>query len=132
MGREKRDAMEATHLIDRLERHAKVIDVLIGEPSADVARWKPSATAWSILNVAAHLLDEEREDFRIRLDLLLRDPTAEWPPIDPRGCARGATLCWIFGRRSRHSSTSERRRLPGFADLLIPIGVVRRRTHSLG
>ncbi len=32
-----------------------------------------------------HLYDEEREDFRERLDLLLHQPEADWPPIDPAG-----------------------------------------------
>lgn len=32
-----------------------------------------------------HLLDEEREDFRVRLDVILHRPHDPWPPIDPMG-----------------------------------------------
>jgi hypothetical protein len=37
------------------------------------------------LEVINHLLDEEREDFRKRLALVLNNPEASWPPIDPEG-----------------------------------------------
>ena len=42
---------------------------LVGQASAEQARWKPSPRDWSILEVINHLGDEEREDFRTRLDL---------------------------------------------------------------
>jgi len=45
-------------------------------------RWKPAPEHWSILEVCAHLLDEEHEDFRPRAELTLRDPTQEWPKFD--------------------------------------------------
>jgi len=45
-------------------------------------RWKPAPEHWSILEVCAHLLDEEHEDFRPRAELTLRDPTQEWPKLD--------------------------------------------------
>ena len=39
------------------------------------------------MEVINHLLDEEREDFRKRLALVLNNPEASWPPIDPEGWA---------------------------------------------
>ena len=53
--------------------------------SDDQARWKPSEDKWSMLEVINHLYDEEREDFRKRLELVLNDPHDPWPPIDPEG-----------------------------------------------
>ncbi len=54
--------------------------------SDEQARWKPSAEAWSILEVICHLADEEREDFRARLRVILADdPDQKWQPIDPEG-----------------------------------------------
>ena len=38
-----------------------------------------------------HLYDEERRDFRIRLDIILHHPEQEWPPIDPEG--------WVIEQR---------------------------------
>jgi hypothetical protein len=49
------------------------------------ARWQPEPESWSILEVVNHLYDEEREDFRVRLDIILHQPERPWPPIDPPG-----------------------------------------------
>ncbi len=51
------------------------------------ARFKPPTGAWSILEIINHLADEEVDDFRRRLELILRDPALPWPPIDPEGVA---------------------------------------------
>ena len=51
----------------------------------DQARWRPDADSWSILEVICHLLDEERKDFRVRLDITLHKPDETWPGIDPAG-----------------------------------------------
>ena len=55
------------------------------------ARWKPAPDEWSLLEVICHLYDEEREDFRQRVDFTLHRPGEAWPPIDPSGwvTARG-------------------------------------------
>lgn len=55
------------------------------------AHWKGSDEQWSLVEIAAHLADEEREDFRARLSLLLSGPGREWPGIDPMG--------WVASRR---------------------------------
>jgi len=72
-------------LIDQLEAQAGIIRELVQGVAHEQAAWKPAPERWSILEVVVHLLDEEREDFRVRLGLLLRDPKADWPPIDPQG-----------------------------------------------
>ena len=46
---------------------------------------RPDAGSWSLLEVICHLYDEEREDFRQRLDIILHRPDSPWPPIDPPG-----------------------------------------------
>ena len=51
--------------------------------SPEQARWRPAPGQWSVLEVLNHLCDEEREDFRQRLDLLLHHPGEPWPPVDP-------------------------------------------------
>jgi hypothetical protein len=75
--------MDAIRLIDSLERFpSRLAAVVLGIEHGD-ARWKPPDGAWSITEVVAHLLDEERDDFRTRLELTLRDPAIDWPPIAP-------------------------------------------------
>jgi hypothetical protein len=76
--------MDSAALVDRLEANVQAVRGLIEAAAADQIDWKPDPKAWSILEVAAHLLDEEREDFRIRLGLLLEDPAADWPSSDPQ------------------------------------------------
>jgi hypothetical protein len=49
------------------------------------ARFKPDNKSWSILETLCHLYDEEREDFRARLDATLHRPNDPWKSIDPEG-----------------------------------------------
>jgi hypothetical protein len=65
-----------THQAEAIARLAEGID-------DTQARWRPSPNEWSILETVNHLYDEEIEDFRIRLQLVLRDPQEEFPPNDP-------------------------------------------------
>lgn len=77
--------MDGRALIDRLRYQASVLRPLLEGVSEAQAVWRPAPESWSVLEVAAHLLDEEREDFRVRLEHTLNRPDAEWPPIDPQG-----------------------------------------------
>jgi hypothetical protein len=70
-------------IVARLERNREVICSLVSSVPPEQARWKPSEKQWSILEVINHLDDEERDDFRKRIDLTLHQPDRDWPPIDP-------------------------------------------------
>lgn len=83
-------------LCAQLADQAHAIQALTRSISAETARWKPDPDSWSILEVVNHLLDEEREDFRVKVDILLHRPTDPWPPIDPQG--------WVT---SRHYNTRD-------------------------
>ncbi|MEX2582408.1 MAG: DinB family protein [Gemmatimonadota bacterium] len=61
------------------------IRTLASDLSYSEARWKPAPDRWSVLEVVNHLADEEAEDFRARLDILLHRPDTEFAPIDPPG-----------------------------------------------
>ena len=84
-------AINLNECIARLTASGEAIERLARGVAAAQAHWKPAPTEWSILEVVCHLYDEEREDFRQRLRLLLEDPTQEWPAIDPQG--------WVTTRR---------------------------------
>lgn len=77
--------MNFENLIQQMRRNAECIRLLVEGISGEQARWKPDAESWSILEVVNHLYDEERADFRIRLDIILHRPEESWPPIDPQG-----------------------------------------------
>lgn len=65
----------------------------------DEARYKSAPQSWSMLEVVCHLCDEEREDFRYRLDVMLRRPHETWPPNDPEG--------WVLARSYNQRSLAE-------------------------
>ena len=76
--------MNLNFFIDRLSTNRDVFGGLLKGVSLGQARWKPTPDKWSMLEVINHLYDEEREDFRARVELVLAEPKRSWPPIDPR------------------------------------------------
>ncbi len=76
--------MDLNYVIERLAANAGIFEGLTKDINTDLAIWKPAADKWSILEVVNHLYDEEREDFRRRLELVLKDPALVWPPIAPQ------------------------------------------------
>ncbi|MGI8838194.1 MAG: DinB family protein [Pyrinomonadaceae bacterium] len=76
--------MNLDYVIDRMEANARVFESLVKGVSAEQSRWKPAPDKWSIIEVVNHLYDEEMEDFRQRLELVLTDPAFDWPPIAPQ------------------------------------------------
>lgn len=83
--------MEMNRILERFEQNTATIETLTDAVSDQQAVWRPTPQDWSILEVINHLYDEEREDFRTRLDLILHRPADMWPPIDPPG--------WVVERR---------------------------------
>ena len=75
--------MESKYFIDSLEKSGDKIRIMLENVSDEQARWKPAPEKWSILEVVNHLYDEERDDFRKRIDLTLYSPDEDWPGIDP-------------------------------------------------
>jgi hypothetical protein len=77
--------MDIEYLAALMAENAERIRALVRGVSEQQARWRPDADSWSILEVVNHLLDEERRDFRVRLEYTLHRPGEPWPPIDPEG-----------------------------------------------
>ena len=92
--------MDMQRLLSRMAGNAEHVRALAQGVSEQQARWKPHPDSWSILEVINHLLDEERHDFRVRLDYTLHHPGVPWPSIDPGG--------WVTERRynQRNLATS--------------------------
>lgn len=80
-------AHNLTYYVGRLSGSAGAFESLARAAAGEQARWKPAPEKWSVLEVVNHLYDEERDDFRFRLDSLLHRPEEAWPPIDPQGWA---------------------------------------------
>jgi hypothetical protein len=71
-----------------LDAGAKAIDALVSGVSPALAHREPAPGKWSIHQILAHLADEERHDFRARIDSMLHRPGEAWPPIDPQRTVR--------------------------------------------
>ncbi|MGD8466167.1 MAG: DinB family protein [Anaerolineae bacterium] len=77
--------MELAWAVAQMSLNAERIRALLRGIPAAQARWRPEPESWSMLEVVNHLLDEEREDFKVRLDYTLHRPGEPWPAIDPEG-----------------------------------------------
>jgi hypothetical protein len=75
--------MDYNYFISSLENSVKKIKALVEGVSEEQAKWKPQSDKWSILEVVNHLYDEEKDDFRKRIDLTIHTPEKDWPGIDP-------------------------------------------------
>ncbi|MEX2218548.1 MAG: DinB family protein [Phycisphaerales bacterium] len=80
--------MNAPAMVASLGSFPAILPAAVAGLSEADARWKPASGAWSVVEIVNHLVDEEVDDFRRRLELTLRDPKLEWPPNDPEGWAR--------------------------------------------
>lgn len=85
--------------IKRFAANAVAIESLVADVSAEQAGWRPAPEKWSILEVVNHLFDEEREDFRSRLEKVLRDPTEPFLPISPAE--------WVLDRKYNERNPAE-------------------------
>lgn len=77
--------MKLEQLIAQMANNAQRVRMLVEDVGEEQGRWRPEPEAWSILEVVNHLLDEEKLDFRVRLDITLYRPEETWPGIDPGG-----------------------------------------------
>ncbi|MEM7530818.1 MAG: DinB family protein [Chloroflexota bacterium] len=82
--------MDTEHVLTQLASNAERISQLVNHVPESAHHWKPSPTEWSIVEVVNHLTDEERDDFRLRIDMVLHQPGVPLPPIDPEG--------WVVAR----------------------------------
>lgn len=91
--------MDPNYFINRLELSAPLIVAMLQDMSESQLRWRPNPESWSALEVLCHLYDEEREDFRVRVDYTLHRPGEPLPPIDPPG--------WVTARDYQSRDVSE-------------------------
>ncbi len=91
--------MKFVILYQELVNSTEMIRTLLEGISQEESQVKPAAEAWSILEVTCHLYDEEREDFREHLDLILHRQNEEWHAIDPKG--------WVSTRKYNEQDFNE-------------------------
>ncbi len=89
-----------TFIIEELERNHQVFAGLLRGLSLEVYTWRPHHEHWTLLEIVCHLYDEEREDFRQRVRLVLEDPEQSLPPFNP--------VAWVQERQYAQQSYSEK------------------------
>ncbi|MFT4525632.1 MAG: hypothetical protein ACI9FU_001777 [Granulosicoccus sp.] len=77
--------MNNDQIFDELERNGVVFETLLHDLPEEMLRWRSAEGKWNLLDIVCHLLDEEREDFRVRVSMVLQDPNASLPSINPEG-----------------------------------------------
>lgn len=77
--------------LSQLENNAPAVQAMVAGVESAQARWKPDADSWSILEVINHLADEEREDFRARVQIMASGSGAPFQAIHP--------VEWVVERR---------------------------------
>jgi DinB superfamily len=92
--------MKPEQLILQLQANRMVFKSLFAGKEAPMTMWKPNQDAWSLLEIACHLYDEEREDFRTRVFNTLFTPEVQPPSIDPPG--------WITERKYAKQDYTEK------------------------
>ncbi len=110
--------MDFAYLKNLMAQHAEMIRQLTDGVTPEQACWKPDAETWSILEIINHLYDEECEDFRAHLDVILDKPEEGWGHISP--------FEWVTARRynerdleaSVHNFLAERRASLAWLDSL--------------
>lgn len=95
--------MNIAYYTTRLAASGDAIECFVKHTGIEQARWKPSPGKWSMLDVVCHLYDEERFDFRQRIDYLLHKPGEELPKFDP--------LAWVTEHRYAEQDIVEMRTL---------------------
>jgi hypothetical protein len=91
--------MQFEIIYQELAQGVEIIRALASGITQAEARSRPAPESWSVLEVVCHLWDEEREDFRQRLDIILHRPAETWPPIDPQG--------WVITRKYNDRDLAE-------------------------
>ena len=75
--------MTPADIIDQLKLHQNIFIGHFAGISEKEYAWRPRPDHWNLLEIACHLYDEEREDFRTRLQNCLENPGTQPPSINP-------------------------------------------------
>ncbi|MEL6863079.1 MAG: DinB family protein [Bacteroidota bacterium] len=77
--------------IDQLVHNRAVFSALLNGVDRETYLYRPHPQHWCLLEIIAHLRDEEAEDFKVRMRMALENSTAPLPSFDP--------LAWVSERR---------------------------------
>lgn len=91
--------MNYSKIIKDLQKSADTLESLLKGLSQEEYLWKQTPEKWCLLEIVCHLYDEEREDFRARLNHLVENKEGALPPADP--------VTWVHERKYIQKNYSE-------------------------
>ncbi len=94
------------HIFAELQKNKVIFQNLLNGSTQAAYTWKQTPEKWCLLEIICHLYDEEREDFRVRLGLVLETPEVKPPPFNP--------VKWVTERKYMEQSFEEK--LQGFLE----------------
>lgn len=83
--------MNINQVISEFEKNRNIFKTLFENLPEDFYLWRESDSKWNLLEIICHLYDEERDDFRARVQSVLETPSEDLKPIDPQG--------WVLSRK---------------------------------
>ena len=78
-------------IINLLAQNEATFKGLLENTTPEEYTWRPAPNKWNLLEILCHLYDEEREDFRARIDSVITNHAQVFTPIDPQG--------WVTARK---------------------------------
>jgi hypothetical protein len=77
--------MDPKYILNELKKNHDVFKYLLSGISEEEYKWRSEPKKWNLLELVCHLYDEEREDFRTRVEYALCNSSKPAPSIDPEG-----------------------------------------------
>lgn len=75
--------MKTSLIIKKLANNQGVFQHLFTGLSKTEVLWRPYPTHWCLLEILCHLHDNEHEDFKVRVQSVLENPTTPFISIEP-------------------------------------------------
>lgn len=76
--------MNLSEHVKQFEKNKNIFFSLLTDAAKDEYLYRPNPTQWNMLEIICHLLDEEKEDFKVRLNNVLNTPENKPPAISPQ------------------------------------------------
>lgn len=75
--------MKASIIIKKLAANQGVFQYLFANLSKEEIHWRPYPKHWCLLEILCHLHDNEQEDFLVRIQSILKNPSTPLISIEP-------------------------------------------------
>jgi hypothetical protein len=75
--------MDTNFYIRAFNSNKDIFEILFKRLSSEEIYWKQSPEKWCPLEIICHLLDEEKDDFKVRINHVFNTPELQPPPVNP-------------------------------------------------